>query len=140
MRSSALLPLAVMALVGCTNSHGPLSDTPDPTSLGNAGLLPPVSISTAYGLHPIPPPAAEVAGTLQGTTSPLTTQARPVPSLLGQVVGWDVGENTDPQTAYALVTWMSGPNLPVEPWNMALEPAHEGGHPGTHEAAPAHAR
>jgi hypothetical protein len=131
MRLPGLVPLAVLALVGCNHSHGPLSDTPDPTSLGNAGMLPPVSISTAYGLHAIPPPGVEVRGTLQGTTSPLTTQARPVPSLMGQVEGWGYGENTAPQTGYALVTWMSGPNLPVEPWNMAMEAPPEGGH-GAH--------
>jgi hypothetical protein len=130
MRLLGLLPFAVFALVGCNHSHGPLSDTPDPTSLGNAGMLPPVSISTAYGLHDIPAPGVEVRGTLQGTTSPLTTQARPVPSLLGQVVGWGFGENTDPQAGNALVTWMSGPNLPVEPWNMAIEAPPEGGHEG----------
>lgn len=137
MRSLGLVPFAVLALLGCSHSHGPLSDTPDPTSLGNAGVLPPVSISTAFGLHDIPPPGDELPGTLQGTTSPLTTQARPVPSLLGQVVGWGLGENTDPQTGNALVTWMSGPNLPVEPWNMAIEP--EGGHPaGEHGVKPEH--
>jgi hypothetical protein len=135
-----MLSFAVLALVGCSHSHGPLSDTPDTTSLGNAGTLPPVSISTASGLHAIPAPGEELPGTLQGTTSPLTTQARPVPSLLGQVVGWGSGENVDPQTGNALVTWMSGPNLPVEPWNMALEPAPEGGHGGGHGEAPAHAR
>jgi len=125
MRSPGLLPLAVLALVGCTHSHGPLSDTPDTTSLGNAGQLPPASISTAFGLHSIPAPGQQVRGTMQGTTSPLTTQARPVPSLLGQVVGWGLGQNTDPQFGNALITWMSGPNLPVEPWNMAIQPRAE---------------
>jgi len=129
MRSPGLVAFAVLALVGCsTHSHGPLSDTPDPTSLGNAGELPPVSISTAFGLHDIPAPGEEPKGTLQGTTSPLTTQARPVPSLLGQVVGWGFGQDTSPQAGNALVTWMSGPNLPVEPWNMAIEPPAEGNH------------
>jgi hypothetical protein len=56
----------------------------------------------------------------------------------GRRLGFE--ENTNPQAGYALVTWMSGPVLPVEPWNMALEPPHEGGHGGAHGTSPAHPR
>jgi len=126
-------------LLGCSHEHGPLSDTPDPTSLGNAGSVPPGRVSTAYGLSlPSEIPGVPVPGTVQGDYSPLTTQARPADSLLGRPVDQDVGSNTAPQTGNAMVVWTSGPNLPVEPWNMALPPAPgEGeGHGGGHSPAP----
>jgi hypothetical protein len=123
------------ALLGCSHEHGPLSDTPDPTSLGNAGSVPEGRISTAYGLAlPSGTPGAPLPGTVQGETSPLTTRAHSADSLLGLPVDQDVGNDTAPQTGNALGVWTSGPNLPVEPWNMALQPPPgEGeGHGGSH--------
>jgi hypothetical protein len=128
-------------VLACSHEHGPLSDTPDPTSLGRAGSVPPGRVSTAYGLSlPSGVPGVPLPGTVQGETSPLTTQAHSADSLLGRPVDQEVGNDTAPQTGNAMVTWTSGPNLPVEPWNMALQPppgegeGHGGGH--SHEPSP----
>ena len=118
--------------VGCSHEHGPLSDTPDTTSLANSGRFGAILVSTSEGLALRPEnPAEEVPGTLQGTTSPLTTEAKPLTTLFGTKSDWSFGQTTGPQTGWALNVWTSGPTLPVEPWNMAMEtPAGEGGGAG----------
>ena len=111
--------------------HEPLSDTPDPTSLGNAGRWGVMFVSTSEGLARLPrDPNAVIPGTTSGELSPLTTQARPPVTLFGTRADWGFGQTFGPQTGRALVGWTSGPNLPVEPWNMAIEPAAEGGGEG----------
>jgi hypothetical protein len=126
--------------VGCSHEHGPLADKPDTTSLGNAGRFPALMVSTSYGLAWRPAnPATVLPGTVQGETSPLTTEVRPMISLLGTKESWIYGQTCTPETGWAMRTWTSGPNLPVEPWNMALEaPAGEGGGEG-HGASKGHA-
>ena len=115
--------------VGCSNEHGPLADKPDTTSLGNAGRFSESMVSTSTGLVWRPAnPAEAIPGTVQGETSPLTTEARPMVTLLGTKESWTFGQTFAPETGWAMNTWTSGPNLPVEPWNMALESATgEGG-------------
>ena len=131
-----LVAVAALALgaftVGCSHEHGPLSDKPDTTSLGNAGRLSESMISTSTGLVWRPAnPQAVIPGTVQGETSPLTTQAKPMVTLLGTRESWVFGQTFAPETGWAMNTWTSGPNLPVEPWNMALESAPgEGGGEG----------
>jgi len=127
------LALGVFA-PGCSYEHGPLSDKPDTTSLGNSGRFGAVLISTADGLAVRPASAdAVVPGTVQGETSPLTTQVRPPMTLLGTRVDWSSGQSVEPESGWALNTWTSGPILPVEPWNMAMETPGEGqGHGGAH--------
>ncbi len=122
--------------VGCSHEHGPLSDTPDTTSLGTAGRFGAWYVSTASGLASRPEnPDAVVPGTVQGETSPLTTQAQPLLTLLGTRADWSFGQTFGPERGWALNAWTSGPTLPVEPWNMALEtPPGEGG--GEGHAAP----
>ncbi|HUM09777.1 MAG TPA: hypothetical protein VLT82_02405 [Myxococcaceae bacterium] len=118
--------------VGCSHEHGPLSDKPDTTSLGNAGRFGAAFVSTSWGLaHRRMDPNAATPGTVQGETSPLTTQARPLTTLFGTPDDWSFGQTTGPVAGWAMVAWTSGPNLPVEPWNMALEtPTGEGGGEG----------
>jgi hypothetical protein len=117
--------------VGCSHEHGPLSDTPDTTSLGNAGRWGVRFVSTSEGLTWRPNPNTVVANTVQGELSPLTTQAQPRVTLLGTRADWTFGQTFEPTTGWAMNTWSSGPNLPVEPWNMAMEAASEGeGHGG----------
>jgi len=117
---TAALALGAFA-IGCSHEHGPLVDKPDTTSLGNAGRIPPAWISTSTGLARIPSNRETlVPGTLQGETSPLTTQARPLVTLYGTQESWVFGQTYTPETGWAMNTWTSGPNLPVEPWNMAL--------------------
>jgi len=129
--AAAALALGAFA-VGCSHEHGPLADTPDTTSLGNAGRFPASLISTSRGLVRRPAnPDAVIPGTLRGETSPLTTQARPGVTLLGTQESWVFGQTFSPEAGWAMNTWTSGPNLPVEPWNMALESAAgEGGREG----------
>jgi len=123
--------LALALAVGCSYEHGPLTDRPDPTSLGNAGRFGDSFISTSAGLAWRPAnPNTPIPGTTQGTTSPLTTQVKPVILLLGTPEDWSFGQSFTPATGWAMNTWTSGPNLPVEPWNMAIEPAAEGGGEG----------
>ena len=128
---AAALVLGAFA-VGCSHEHGPVSDKPDTTSLGNAGRFSASMISTSTGIAWRPAnPDAVIPGTLQGETSPLTTQARPVLTLLGTRESWIFGQTFTPETGWAMNTWTSGPTLPVEPWNMALEsPTGEGGGEG----------
>jgi hypothetical protein len=122
--------------VGCSHEHGPLSDTPDTTSLGTAGRwgVRYVSTSTGVAWKPVDPDAV-IPGTVQGETSPLTTQAHPPLTLFGTREDWSSGQTVEPATGWAMNAWISGPNLPVEPWNMALEtPPGEGageGHGGS---------
>lgn len=131
--------------LGCSHEHGPLADKPDTTSLGVAGRFGASMISTSIGLTWRPAdPSAVIPGTVQGETSPLTTEARPAVSLLGTRADWSFGQTYGPLTGWAMNVWTSGPNLPVEPWNMALEaPAGEGsaeghghGGPRTHQPKP----
>jgi hypothetical protein len=128
---AAALSLGAFA-VGCSHEHGPLADKPDTTSLGNAGRFSDSMVSTATGLVWRPAnPAEVIPGTSQGETSPLTTQARPMVTLLGTKESWGFGQSYTPETGWAMNTWTSGPTLPVEPWNMALEsPPGEGGGEG----------
>ncbi|HSP20234.1 MAG TPA: hypothetical protein VLQ79_12010 [Myxococcaceae bacterium] len=118
---AAALSLGGFAL-GCSHEHGPVSDKPDTTSLGNAGQVLATRLSTSGGLVRIPAnPDAVVPGTVQGETSPLTTQARPVVTLFGTKASWGFGQTYTPHTGWAMNSWTSGPNLPVEAWNMALQ-------------------
>jgi len=123
--------LALAVAVGCSYEHGPLADKPDPTSLGNAGRFGNSFISTSHGLAwRSRNPNASIPGTTEGAGSPLTTQVKPVILLLGTPADWSFGQSFTPSTGWAMTTWTSGPNLPVEPWNMAIEPAAEGGGEG----------
>jgi hypothetical protein len=123
--------LALAVAVGCSYEHGPVADKPDPTSLGNAGRFRNAFVSTSHGLAWRPEGSnAPIPGTTQGTGSPLTTQVKPVILLLGTPADWSFGQSFTPSTGWAMNTWTSGPNLPVEPWNMAIEPAAEGGGEG----------
>ena len=124
-------------VVGCSHEHGPIADKPDTTSLGTGLRWGTPFISTSDGLAWRPAdPNSVIPGTSRGETSPLTTQVQPTLTLLGTRVDWSGGQTFMPQTGWAMLTWTSGPNLPVEPWNMALEaPAGEG---GGHGAARAH--
>jgi len=116
------------SVVGCSSEHGPLSNTPDTTSLGNAGRWGVMFVSTSGGLARLPSdPNAVIPGTMGGETSRLTTQAQPLLTLFGTRANWGFGQTFEPQTGWAMMTWSSGPNLPVEPWNMAMEPPAEGG-------------
>ena len=122
--------------VGCSHEHGPLADKPDTSSLGVAGRFGVAFVSTSWGLAGRPEnPNARIPGTVQGDTSPLTTQARPLLTLFGARADWSFGQTVGPETGWAMNVWTSGPTLPVEPWNMALEtPTGEGG--GEGHAAP----
>jgi hypothetical protein len=119
------------SVVGCSSEHGPLSSTPDTTSLGNAGRWGVMYVSTSGGLARLASdPNAVIPGTTRGETSPLTTQAQPLLTLFGTRANWGFGQTFEPQTGWAMMTWSSGPNLPVEPWNMAMEAPAEGGGEG----------
>jgi hypothetical protein len=125
-------------LAGCSHEHGPLADKPDTTSVGNAGRFRPSMVSTADGLVWAPATSVQFPA-LQGVYSPLTTQAQPPVTLFGAREDWSFGQTFAPETGRALTTWTSGPNLPVEPWNMALEAPPEGaaeghGAPKEHKA------
>jgi len=101
--------------VGCSYEHGPLSDTPDTTSLGTAPRWGIRYISTSEGLVWRPrDPNAIIPGTTQGELSPLTTQAKPLVTLLGTRADWSFGQTFEPVTGWAVNTWTSGPILPVE--------------------------
>ena len=114
------------AFIGCSHEHGPLADKPDTTSVGNAGRFAPSMVSTTEGL--VWAPASRVRfPELQGVFSPLTTQVQPPLTLLGTRADWGFGQTFGPDTGRAFSTWISGPNLPVEPWNRALEASPEGG-------------
>ncbi len=115
-------------LLGCSHQHGPLSDTPDTTSLGVAGGLGPGGVSTAYGIYPESPQLKGVDDTLANRST--STAVRPPPLVPGTPNDADV-----PRTSNAVQAWTSGPNLPVEQANRALEP--EGADaPATHASHP----
>ncbi|HEY1335358.1 MAG TPA: hypothetical protein VGF31_13940 [Myxococcaceae bacterium] len=116
-------------VVGCSYEHGPVSATPDTTSLGTAGRWSEWYVSTSEGLAWRPAdPNAVIPGTVQGETSMLTTQVQPRRTLYGTREDWTFGQSFGPVTGDALAVWISGPNLPVEPWNMAMEAAGGEGH------------
>ncbi len=126
MRALLALCSALALGAGCSTQHGPLSDTPDTTSLGVAGGLGPGGVSTAYGVYPESPDLKGVDPLADRSTS---TAVRPPPLVPGLP-----GDAETPRTSNAVQAWTSGPNLPVEPANMALEPevteppaAHGGG-------------
>ncbi len=125
--SSTLFALTALALVsGCSHEHGPLSDKPDTTSLGVAGGLGEGGMSTAYGIYYPDAPFMTNVGT--GQANPDTSTAvRPPPLVPGTPNDPDA-----PRTSNAMQSWTSGPTLPVEPANMALEPegAEAPGHHG----------
>ncbi|HMK73221.1 MAG TPA: hypothetical protein VK454_07765 [Myxococcaceae bacterium] len=126
------LAVALLLLVGCSHEHGPLSDKPDTTSLGVAGNLGEGDVSTAYGL------AAE-SPNLRGVDTDranrfTTTAVRPAPLIPGTP-----GDPETPRTSNDLITWTSGPTLPVEAANRALEPEGEA-KPAGHGEAPTHSR
>ena len=127
---TTLSTLCLLALVsGCSTKHGPLSDKPDTTSLGVAGGLGEGGVSTAYGIYRTSPDLKGV-DTDQADRS-TSSAVRPTPLIPG------LPSNPDaPRTSNAMQSWTSGPTLPVEPANRAIEP--EGaesatgpvGHPG----------
>jgi hypothetical protein len=130
--STTLLTSCLLVLLsGCSTKHGPLSDKADTTSLGVAGGLGEGGVSTAYGIH-------EQSATLRGVDLDLadrstSTAVRPATLIPGMPSNPDA-----PRTSNAVQSWTSGPTLPVEPANMAIEPegteapaAHPAaGHPG----------
>ena len=130
---SSLLTLAALALsAGCAREHGPLSDKPDTTSLGVAGGLGEGGVSTAYGIYGNCPSLKGVDTDLADRNT--SNVVRPTPLIPGMPSSSDT-----PRTSNAMQSWTSGPTLPVEPANMALEPegaeapaVHGGaaGHPG----------
>jgi hypothetical protein len=114
--SSTLVTLAALALpAGCSHEIGPLSDAPDTTSLGVAGGLGEGGVSTAYGIFENGPALRGVDMDLADRNT--TTVTRPAPLIPGTPSNPDV-----PRTSNAMQSWTSGPTLPVEPANMALEP------------------
>jgi len=127
----ASLALAVLGfLSGCTRQHGPLSDTPDTTSLAVAGSLGEGAVSTAYGLAARSPDLRGVD--TDRADRDTATATRPPPLVPGTP-----GNPDTPRTSNDLQSWSSGPNLPVESANRALEPEGEGapathGHPAGH--------
>jgi hypothetical protein len=124
--------------VGCSHEHGPLADKPDTTSLGSGLHWGVAFISTSDGLALRPrDPNTVIPGTWEGELSALTTQIQPPLTLFGTRELWIFGQTFQPRTGWALNTWTSGPNLPVEPWNMALEAPAEGAVQG-HGARKAH--
>ena len=125
--------------VGCSHEHGPLSETPDTTSLANAGRWGVRYVSTSEGVTWRPEdPNAVIPNTVQGELSPLTTEVQPLLTLLGTREDWSYGQTFAPQTGWALNSWTSGPVLPVEPWNMAMEAPEGGEGPGGGHGAKAH--
>ena len=116
--STTLPTLAVLALLsGCSLKHGPLSDRPDTTSLGVAGGLGEGGVSTSYGIYY----GHSLSGVdLDVANRSTSTAVRPAPLIPGSPSSSDT-----PRTSNAMQSWTSGPTLPVERANMALEP--EGG-------------
>lgn len=107
--------MALALLAGCYREHGPLSDKPDTTSLGVAGGLGEGGVSTAYGIYRNRPSLKGVD--LDVADRNTSTAVRPAPLIPGTPSNPDA-----PRTSNAMQSWTSGPNLPVEPANMALEP------------------
>jgi hypothetical protein len=113
--STTLSALTLLTLLtGCAREHGPLSNTPDTTSLGVAKGLGPGGVSTAFGVYPDSPGLKGVDPLADRSTS---TAVRPPPLVPGMPANPDA-----PRTSNAVQAWTTGPNLPVEPSNMALEP------------------
>ena len=112
---ASLAPLLLALAVGCSHEHGPLSDKPDTTSLGVAGGLGPGGVSTAYGVFPESPGLPGVDNDMADRST--STAVRPPPLVPGTPANPSV-----PRTSNAVQAWTSGPNLPVERANMALEP------------------
>ena len=101
--------------VGCSYEHGPLSDTPDTTSLGNAGRWGAPYISTATGVTWRPSdPNAVIPGTVQGETSMLTTQVQPPRTLYGTREDWTFGRVSAPRRGGR---WVSGSPAPTSRWS-----------------------
>jgi hypothetical protein len=125
--SSTVSTLAALAvLAGCSHEHGPLSDKPDTTSLGVAGGLGEGGMSTAYGIYRNCPSLKGVDLDLADRST--STAVRPAPLVPGTP-----GNPDAPRTSNAMQSWTSGPTLPVEPANMALEPEdHEAPAAGHH--------
>lgn len=114
--SSKLLTFAALALLaGCYREHGPLSEKPDTTSLGVAGGLGEGGVSTAYGIYRNRPSLKGVDVDVADRNT--STVVRPAPLIPGMPSNPDA-----PRTSNAMQSWTSGPTLPVEPANMALEP------------------
>jgi len=113
--SPTVLALSLALAVGCSHEHGPLSDKPDTTSLGVAGGLGPGGVSTAFGVFPDSPGLRGVNNDAAARFT--STAVRPPPLVPGTPANQNV-----PRTSNAVQTWTSGPNLPVERANMALEP------------------
>lgn len=107
--------MALALLAGCYREHGHLSDKPDTTSLGVAGGLGEGGVSTAYGIYRNRPSLKGVD--LDVADRNTSTVVRPAPLIPGTPSNPDA-----PRTSNAMQSWTSGPNLPVEPANMALEP------------------
>lgn len=130
LRTVLGLLAAVGLLAGCSHEHGPVSDKADTTSLGVATGLGEGGVSTAYG---IAPQGSDLRGVDTNVADRNTvTAVRPAPLFPGAP-----GNHDTPRTSNAMQSWTSGPNLPVERQNMALEP--EGGEkPAGHGAEPAH--
>jgi len=117
-------------LSGCSHEHGPLGDKPDTTSLGVAGGLGEGAVSTAFGIYPESP---DLRGVDRDRADRSTaTAVRPPPLIPGMP-----GDPESPRTTNDLMSWSSGPTLPVEASNRALEgegeakPAGHGG-PASH--------
>jgi hypothetical protein len=106
---------AVGLLTGCSHEHGPLSDKPDTTSLGAAGTVGMGDVSTAYGVHAAAPDLRGVDTELSNRST--ASAVRPAPLLPGAPESADA-----PVISNAMQSWTSGPTLPVERANMALEP------------------
>jgi hypothetical protein len=125
---STLPSLCVLVVLsGCSTKHGPLSDKADTTSLGVAGGLGEGGISTAYGIHEQSPSLRGVD--LDMADRSTSTAVRPAALIPGMPSNPDA-----PRTSNAAQSWTSGPTLPVEPANMAIEP--EGAEaPAGHPAA-----
>ena len=110
--------------VGCSHEHGPLTDTPDTTSLGTAGRWDAPYISTATGLAWRPSdPNAVIPGTVQGESSCSRRRSSPRGPCTGRARTGRSGRPSATRPGGRWVSGFSGPNLPVEPWNMALEAA-----------------
>lgn len=125
--------------VGCSYEHGPLSATPDTTSLNTAGRWGIRYVSTSEGVTWRPEdPNAVIPNTVQGELSPLTTEVQPQLTLLGTREDWSFGQTFGPQTGRSMTSWTSGPVLPVEPWNMAMEPPEGEGAGEGHGGAKPH--
>ena len=115
LRTALGLLAAASLLAGCSHEHGPLSDKADTTSLGVATGLGEGGVSTAYGIAPQGPDLRGVDTRLANRNT--VTAVRPAPLIPGAP-----GNPDTPRTGNAMQSWTSGPNLPVERQNMALEP------------------